>query len=58
MGLQDVSYLLGGGGHCDYLDAQQRDCDPDLALGVAHLSGGDGDCACPQTYVHQGERDA
>lgn len=57
MGLQDVSYLLGGGGHCGYLDAQQRDCDCDLALGVAHLSGGCGG-ACPQTYGHQGERGA
>ena len=57
MGLQDVSYLLGGGGHCDCLVAQQRDCDCDLALGVAHLSGGCGG-ACPQTYGHQGERGA
>ncbi|MBO7286272.1 MAG: hypothetical protein J6U69_06745, partial [Alistipes sp.] len=37
VGLQDVSYLLGGGGHCGYLVAQQRDCDPDLALGVANM---------------------
>ena len=36
VGLQDVSYLLGGGGHCGYLDAQQRGCDRDLALGVDH----------------------
>ena len=57
VGLQDVSHLLGGGGHCGYLVAQQRDCDRDLALGVAHLSGGCGG-ACPQTYVHQGERGA